>query len=130
MEVKACRICKKLYHGHNEYEICPECEKNNVQESDKIKEKELMNRKRFNAILTSKADSEDLGYEEVKGYIVSHPRANIMEISNETKVSPSTILNWVKEEKLEFSDESKDAWFQCSLCGVKIASGTLCFRCK
>lgn len=130
MEVRACRVCKKLFNDYTGYEICPDCEKNNKEEADKIKDRSLMNKKRFMSILSLKKSSEEAGYEEVKKYISINPKANIMQISNATKVNPATIINWVKEDKLEFSEESKDVWFHCESCGVKIPSGRVCFRCK
>ncbi|BCN29740.1 hypothetical protein [Anaeromicropila herbilytica] len=130
MKINACRICKKLFNDYNDHEICPVCEKNYAEESKRIKESKLIKKQRLMAILTYNVESDGHGYEEVKEYINTHPTANLIQISKETKVSSSAIVNWVREDRLQFSEDSKEAWLTCECCGNKIPSGRFCIRCR
>jgi len=69
-------------------------------------------------------------FTQVRDYIMANPKATIMEIAQANGVFANQLLEWVREERFEFSEESKFAWFQCEKCGVKIKSGRLCNLCK
>ncbi len=90
---------------------------------------EEISKERLKASLKSKEDDEEKKYEELKSYVLKNPAATIMDISVVLKINPSLILTWVREDKIEFSDSSKGAWFTCEKCGTKIRSGRFCSSC-
>jgi hypothetical protein len=73
---------------------------------------------------------EEDKFEKVKDYILVHPRASIVQIAEANDMLPTKLLDWVREDRLAFSDESVHAWFTCEKCGAKIKSGRFCNRCK
>jgi hypothetical protein len=73
---------------------------------------------------------EEEKFEMVKDYILAHPSASVAEISEVHDISPIKIFDWIRDERLEFSDNAEFAWFSCQSCGAKIKSGRLCNRCK
>jgi uncharacterized protein len=125
MEVKVCKNCRRMFKYIYGPEICQECLKALSKE-----EKDLINQDVKASVIRPKILEEKELYEKVKDYIMAHPKANISQISDANGVTPKQLMEWVREERLEFSDESTDAWFTCMKCGVKIKSGRLCNRCK
>ena len=77
--VKACRVCKRLFRAFGEENTCREC-------MDKLEEK----------------------YREVKDYLWDHGIASIQEISMACDVSEEQIKEWLKEERLSMADGSTD----------------------
>jgi transposase-like protein len=69
-------------------------------------------------------------FEQVRDFVMTNPRATIAQIAEKNEIKPSKLFEWVRDERLEFSENSKHAWFECQKCGVKINSGRLCNRCK
>jgi uncharacterized protein len=124
MEVKVCKNCKKLFNYIYGPEICPNCSKA-IE-----KEKEDPEKKESSSILRPMVKEEEEKYEQVKDYIIAHPKATIVQIAEANDVIPTKLLDWVREERLEFSDDSVHAWFTCEKCGAKIKSGRLCNICK
>jgi predicted amidophosphoribosyltransferase len=103
MEVKNCRGCGRLYNyvgGGNYRNLCPDC-------ISKLEDK----------------------FQEVKRYIEDNRVANIKQIAEDCDVNPKQIEQWVREERLVFSDDSPIAIF-CQSCGAPIKSGKYCSNCK
>ncbi len=100
MEVKSCRSCRRLFNYIGGQMICPAC-------------KEELERKFYG----------------VKEYIRENPHANIPEIAKETGVTTKQLQQWVREERLQFSEDS-DIALQCENCGAKIYTGRYCDNCK
>ncbi|SDM97819.1 flagellar protein [Lachnospira pectinoschiza] len=102
MEVRNCRGCGRLYNyvGGSYRNLCPDCVK-------KLEEK----------------------FQEVKRYIEDNRVASIRQISEACDVNPKQIEQWVREERLVFSDDSPIAIF-CQTCGAPIKSGKYCENCK
>jgi phage antirepressor YoqD-like protein len=73
---------------------------------------------------------EEKKLDQVKEYILSHPRATVAQIAEANEVSANRLFDWIREERLEFSDDSEHAWFKCAKCGIKIKSGIYCFSCR
>lgn len=71
----------------------------------------------------------DLKFQEVKEYVREHPGATINEVSAENDVTPKQIKQWVREERLQFADDSPVV-FQCESCGTNIKTGRYCDACK
>ena len=102
MEVRNCRGCGKLYNyiGGPYRNLCPNC-------IEKIEEK----------------------YLEVKEYIQDHHNATMTEVAEECDVSTRQIEQWIREERLSFSDDSPIG-IACEVCGATIKTGRYCERCK
>lgn len=100
MEVVNCRGCGRLFNYLGRVPLCPNCQK-------ELEEK----------------------YQQVKQYIYDNPRANIQQVADDNDVSVQQLRNWVREERLEFTDASL-VGLSCESCGAMIRSGRLCRHCK
>ena len=67
-------------------------------------------------------------YQKVKTFIKENPNHNIKEVSEECEVPEGQIKQWVREERLQFSRESKA--LLCERCGKPITTGRFCNSCK
>ena len=145
MEVRVCKNCRRLFKYIYGPELCPECTRlikeekhtqpdqqhNGTIPSDK---KLIENKKSKTSLLPMgvkpPVKDEEEKYQKVKDYILAHPTASVAEISDANDISPIKLFDWIREERLEFSDDAEFAWFSCQSCGAKIKSGRLCNRCK
>ncbi len=100
MEVKTCKMCKRLFNHLSGPPICPGCKA-----------------------------SLDEKFVKVKEYVTENPRANITEVAEANEVPTSQIRRWIREERLSFSEES-GVGLDCESCGKIIKSGRLCEECK
>lgn len=100
MNVRNCKKCGKLFNYMAGLPICPAC-------------KEMAEKK----------------FQEVKKYIRENPRADIQEVAENCEVEVSQIQQWIREERLEFTDDSPIK-LPCEGCGAMINSGKYCDRCK
>jgi uncharacterized protein len=124
MEVKVCKNCRRLFNYIYGPELCPDCAgmmANTNTEEPKTAKKSLLKRPLL---------EEEKKLDQVKEYILNHPKATVAQIAEANEVSANRLLDWVREERLEFSDDSEYAWFACAKCGVKIKSGIYCHRCR
>ena len=99
MELMNCRNCKKLFNYITGEKLCPAC----------------------------KALMEDK-FQEVKRYIEENPRENINQVAETCDVSIRQIKNWVREERLSFTEDSL-VGLECERCGRMIHSGRFCKEC-
>lgn len=100
MEVRNCKGCGKLFNYVTGPSICPRC--------------------------TKELDDK---FTEVKIYIYDHPGAGIQEVSETMEVSIGQIKRWIREERLEFSEQSMFG-IECEKCGAMIRTGRFCHSCK
>lgn len=102
MEVRNCRQCGCLYNyiGGAYRNLCPNCIR-------KLEDK----------------------FETVKAYIEDHRTATINEVSMECEVGVRQIEQWIREERLCFSDDSPIG-IACEGCGKTIKTGRYCDSCK
>jgi len=100
MDVKNCRDCGRLFNYIGGPRLCAECRV-------KLEEKFI----------------------EVKEYIRSNKLATIAVVSEACEVSQKQITQWIREERLEFSEEST-VTFQCESCGAPIRTGRFCNACR
>ncbi len=100
MEVRNCRSCGRLFNYLSGPNICPVC-REEVE-------------KKFGA---------------VKEYIRANPGASIPEIAEANEVSTSQIKQWIREERLQFADDSPIG-IECEVCGTTIKTGKYCQACK
>lgn len=100
MEVKNCKECGRLFNYIGGQRLCPAC----------------------------RSALEDK-FTEVKKYIDEHRSAQMQEISEDNNVSIQQIKQWIREERLVFTDDSI-VGIECENCGATIKTGRFCEKCK
>ena len=100
MNVRNCRKCGKLFNYAMGPIICPQCK-----------------------------DDLEAKFKEVKTYISDHSGCGIQEVARECDVEVSQIQQWLREERLQFSEDSM-VQLTCESCGTTIRSGRFCEKCK
>lgn len=100
MDVRNCRTCGRLYNHINGPNMCQVC----------------------------KGELEDK-FQQVKKYINDNPGMPLVRISEENDVSVQQLKQWVREERLTFSDDSPIG-IECENCGAVIKTGRFCVKCK
>lgn len=68
-------------------------------------------------------------FQEVKEYIRSNPGVGMSEVSAACDVPVSQIQQWLREERLEVTEDSP-IFLSCEGCGTNIRSGKYCDKCK
>lgn len=100
MNVRNCRKCGKIFNYVAGPPVCPKCR-------EALEEK----------------------FQVAKDYIRENKKATLTEISEECDVEISQIRQWVREERLCFSDDSPIG-IDCEGCGAIIKTGQYCEKCK
>ena len=100
IDIVNCKRCGRLFQRTSSRRICPECEK-------ALEEK----------------------FVEVREYSRDNPGASMMEVSKEKDVAVEQIKQWVREERLLFTN-AESSGIECLSCGVPIATGKYCAKCK
>ena len=100
MNVRNCRKCGKIFNYVLGPIMCPRCR-----------------------------DEQEAKFQEVKKYVSEHYGADIVEVSDVCDVDPSQIRQWIREERLQFADDSPIR-IPCEKCGAMIRSGRYCDSCK
>ena len=100
MEVRACRTCKRLFNYITGPVRCPAC-----------------------------ADALEKKFQQVKQYIWDNKTASLQEISDANDVSIGQLRQWVREERLSFTQDSP-VGLECESCGATIKTGRYCDNCK
>ena len=100
MEVINCRECGRLFNHIAGPRICQACAR-------KVEDK----------------------FQEVKRYLQENPNSNIDDLSKATDTSIKQIKQWVREERLTFSETSLQG-IECEKCGKMIRTGRFCEACK
>ncbi|NTV77772.1 MAG: flagellar protein [Clostridiales bacterium] len=100
MNVKNCRKCGKIFNYVVGPIICPACR-----------------------------EESEARFQAVKKYVEDHKGAGIHEVSRECEVEPTQIQQWIREERLFFSEDSPIG-INCEGCGTMIRTGRFCEKCK
>ena len=100
MNVSNCRGCGRLYNAITNTKLCPQC-------VNKLENK----------------------FSQVKEYLRENPNSSINKVSKEMDVSVKQIKQWVREERLVFSNTSVGG-IECEQCGKIIRTGRFCNECK
>lgn len=100
MNVSNCKSCGRLFNVLVNEKICPACKQ--ALEDD---------------------------FQRVKKYLEEHPNASVEEVSRENDVTVKQIKQWVREERLVFSEGSLEG-VECENCGTLICTGRFCEECK
>ena len=81
------------------------------------------------ALCASCKDEAEKVYQEVKKFVQEHRGVSIPEVADACNVEPQQIRQWIREERLEFSEDSMIG-IGCELCGAPIRTGRYCEACK
>ncbi|MGN1314965.1 MAG: flagellar protein [Lachnospiraceae bacterium] len=100
MNVKNCKRCKRLFNYVTGPMLCAACR-----------------------------EEEEAKFQEVKKYVSENINTDIQTVSEVCDVSVKQIQQWVREERLVFSDDSPMG-IACERCGAMIKSGKYCAKCK
>lgn len=100
MEVKNCKGCGRLFNYLQGPPLCPACVN----------------------------DLEDK-FQHVKDYLRENPRAQMTQIAEDNDVTVKQIRQWVREERLTFTEESQIT-LDCENCGAPILTGRFCNKCR
>lgn len=100
MDVRNCIKCNKLFNYLTGPPICVGCRR---EIEDKFK--------------------------EVRLYIRKNLKATIPEVAEACKVDVKQIRQWIREERLSFTDDSAIG-IECEMCGKNIKTGRFCAGCK
>lgn len=100
MNVRNCKKCGKLFNYVTGLPICQSCK-----------------------------EAAEKQFQNVKKYIRENPRADIKDIVEECEVERMQIQQWIREERLEFTEDSPIK-IECENCGAMIRSGKYCEHCK
>lgn len=100
MNVTNCKTCGRLFNRLSVEKVCPECRR-------KLEDK----------------------FQEVKEYLEDNPKCPLEELAMANDVTVKQIKQWVREERLVFSDDSP-VGIECENCGKMIRCGKYCDACK
>lgn len=100
MNIRNCSKCGKIFNYVAGKPVCQSCRKD-------LEEK----------------------FKETRVFIKRNPKSSIAEVSNECDVDTKQIKQWVREERLSFS-ESSNIGIDCEVCGASIKTGRFCDACK
>ena len=100
MNVRNCKKCGRIFNYVLGPVLCPACK-----------------------------DEMEQVFQNVKKYVHEHKGANIPEVAEACDVDVQQIYQWIREERLEFADDSMIG-IACELCGTTIKSGRYCDKCK
>lgn len=100
MNVRNCKNCGRIFNYVGGSVLCQLCR-------EKLEEK----------------------FHEVKEYIRANPGVGISEVSEACDVEPGQIRQWLREDRLELSEDSP-IFMNCESCGAPIRSGKYCEKCK
>lgn len=100
MNVRNCKKCRRLFNYVTGPHICPQCR----EELEKQ-------------------------FQIVRKYVQEHRDCDINAVSEACDVDVQDIRQWIREERLQFSEDSMTG-LSCEACGVMIRSGRYCESCK
>ena len=100
MNVRNCRKCGRVFNYITGQTLCLSCR-------DELESK----------------------FKEVKEYVQKNRGCTINDVAEICEVEASQIKQWIREERLTFSEESMQG-IECEQCGAMIRSGRFCDACK
>ncbi len=100
-DVRNCRKCGKIYNYIGGAPICHACKQ--LEEDD---------------------------FQKVKEYLYAKPGATLTEVSTELEMSIEKIKRFLKEGRLEITDDFGNIVLECEGCGKSIKSGRFCEECE
>lgn len=74
-------------------------------------------------------DELETKFKEVKEYVQKNRGCTVNDVAEACEVEPSQIKQWIREERLEFTEDSMIG-LACEICGASIRTGRYCEKCK
>ena len=74
-------------------------------------------------------DELESKFKEVKEYVQKNRGCTVNDVAEACEVETSQIKQWIREERLEFTEDSQ-VKMPCESCGTMIRSGRFCDKCK
>lgn len=100
MNVVNCKKCGKMFNYITGQKVCPACK-----------------------------DALEAKFQEVRAYVRENKNQNVQAVAEACEVDPGQIRQWIREERLEFSEDSSIG-INCEKCGITIRTGRFCEKCK
>ena len=100
MDVRNCRMCGRIFNYVAGPYLCQICR-----------------------------EKMEVKFQEVKEYIRENKGVGMREVSEACDVEMSQIQQWLREERLEVTEDSP-IYITCEGCGANIRSGKYCDNCK
>lgn len=100
MNVRNCKKCGRLYNYVAGPMLCPLCR-----------------------------EELEATFQKVKKYVDENKGASVQQVVEECEVEIQQIREWIREERLEFS-EGSSIGVACEKCGASIRTGRFCDKCK
>ena len=100
MNVRNCRKCGRVFNYITGQTLCLSCR-------DELESK----------------------FKEVKEYVQKNRGCTINDVAEVCEVETSQIKQWIREERLEFTEDSMIG-LACEICGASIRTGRYCEKCK
>ena len=100
MNVRNCRKCGRIFNYVGGPPVCPKCR-----------------------------EDQEVKFQAVKKFIQENHGADINEVAEACEVEMSQIRQWIREERLQFADDSPIR-IPCEGCGAMIQAGRFCDKCK
>lgn len=100
-DVRNCRKCGRIYNYIAGAPICPACKQ--LEEDD---------------------------FQAVKRYLYENPGATLTQVSTDLEMSVEKIKRFLKEGRLEITDDEGNMVLECETCGRSIKTGRLCAECE
>lgn len=100
MEVRNCRMCRRLFNYLGGKNICPVCK-------DALEKKFLA----------------------VRDYIRENPTSGLQKIADDNEIDVQQVRDWIKEGRLEISKGGPIS-LSCEKCGAPILKGRFCDNCN
>lgn len=75
----------------------------------------------------SQQDEQD--FKRVKEYLYDNPGASMSQVSEALEVSVEKITRYLREGRLEITEDSSNLFLECESCGKAIRSGRFCKDC-
>ncbi|MED9903141.1 MAG: flagellar protein [Lachnospiraceae bacterium] len=100
MNVRNCRKCGRIFNYVVGPFLCPACR-----------------------------EALEADFQRVKEYVREHRGATISQVSEACEVEISQIHQWLREERLELTEDSGIV-LQCESCGAAIMCGRYCDKCR
>ena len=100
MDVRNCKKCGKIFNYVVGAPICPACR-----------------------------EASEAEFQRVKEFIKENKKVTLSEIAAECEVTETQIRQWIRQERLVFSDDSL-VGINCESCGKSIKTGRFCEMCK
>lgn len=100
MNVRNCRKCGKIFNYVAGPSVCPQCK-----------------------------EAHEAKFQEVKKFVMENKGSGFQEIVQNCGVEIPQIQQWIREERLVFSEDSPIS-IGCEICGAMIRTGRYCNHCK